>query len=175
MRIHRTSPKGARYAASFTKPPRPEALEALDEAAIQHQEQAEKEARVYALSTTPGEHIRPRDLQAISKGAVSFNAACRVLEQLEKEDELVRTSSPTYAGMLVWMRAQPATPPGPGYALPLSSKEHGALLRLLDGFLSASNTSSGLRMPAYPSATDRELATLRAIRSRLKAGPKGSA
>ena len=124
--------------------------------------QAEQEARAYALSKEPGEHIRPRDLQAVSKGAVSFNAACRVLEGLEKDGELVRTTNPTYAGMLVWLRARPATTPSRGYALPLSQKEHGALLDLLDFALG--DESMALR----DARVHWNLATLRAIRQRLK-------
>lgn len=121
--------------------------------------EAEQEARAYALTTTPGEHVRPRDLQAISKGAVSFNAACRILEALEKDGELVRTTNPAYAGMLVWQRSQPPGKPPRGYALPLSPKEHGALLRLLDDNLSP-HGPGGSRVDDQP--------TLRAIRSRMK-------
>jgi hypothetical protein len=121
--------------------------------------QAEQQARAYALTTAPGEHIRPRDLQAATKGAVSFNGACRVLEALEKDGELVRTTNALHAGMLVWMRAQPATPPGRGYALPLSPKEHRLLLNTLDFVLNLSSIDE----------EDEKVKTgLRAIRGKLK-------
>lgn len=132
--------------------------------------EAEQEARAYALSKEPGEHIRPRDLQAVSKGAVSFNAACRVLEGLEKDGELVRVgrmTSSKAAVALVWMRAQPATTPSRGYALPLSPKEHGALLRLLDVRLGATGTG-GTSFDEYQAKAKSDTETLRAIRSRLK-------
>lgn len=97
--------------------------------------QVEHEARAFALSTAPGEHIRPRDLQSTTKGGISFNAACRVLEDLEKDGELFRSSDP--GGRLVWTRSRPPGKPSRGYALPLSSREHGALLRGLDEVLAA--------------------------------------
>lgn len=166
-RISRTTDKGVTYSTCFQGETTPETMAALDavaDAAIQLD--AEQQARAYALSTTPGEHLRPRDLQSVTKGALGFNAACRILEALEKDGELVRNSSMGEgrgAGILVWERVKHASAPGPGYALPLSQREHGALLRLLDETLGP---------PCQPGAVSYhkggDAPTLRAIRSRLK-------
>lgn len=90
---------------------------------------------------------------------LGWNRACSALEALEARGDLERIPGPTLA-------YRPAPPPlpftkafplGGGYALPLSPKEHGALLRLLDGYL---GQVYGWK--------DDDKAALRAIRSRLK-------
>ncbi len=144
---------------------------------VNDENQAEQDARAYALSIDPGERIRPRDLQAVSKGAVSFNAACRVLERLQVDGELVRLAS---SEGLVWRRAQPASTTSRAYALPLTQREHGALLRLLDRDLERSASSARImdgvaaqqqldeQTTAKLQALKADLPTLRAIRLRLK-------
>ena len=158
-RISRTTDQGTTYSTTLEGETTPEAMAALDQVAdaAAKEMQAEQEARAYALTTAPGEHIRPRDLQAISKGALGFNTACRVLEALEKDGELVRCGPVS----LCWMPAPPVTKPHRGYALPLSQKEHSALMRLLDDNLSPYGPG-GSRVDDQPA--------LRAIRAKLR-GP----
>jgi hypothetical protein len=115
--------------------------------------EAEQQAREHVRASAPGVLVRPRDLQATHR--LGFSAACRVLEALEKDGELVRDLR---GGTLAWSRAHPPGKPPRGYALPLSSKEHGALLRLLDWKLSGDGQGQG--------PDDADL--LRAIRARAK-------
>lgn len=125
---------------------------------LDREHQAEQEARAYALALQPGELVRPANLQSVVR-SLPFNAACRVLEDLESDGELARAAS---GHPLAWYRAQPPGKPSRGYALPLSSREHGALLRLLDWKLAGRPP-----LPSPPMNTG-DTAILRAIRSRLK-------
>lgn len=59
---------------------------------------------------------------------LTWNAACSTLEALEKRGDLERIPGPT----LAWKPTPPSQKPGRGYALPLTPKEHGALLRALE-------------------------------------------
>jgi len=110
---------------------------------------------------------------------VGFWRSCAALESLEAEGVL--------APMLPcrW-RVRSAPRPETGYGLALSAAEHGALLRLLDAYLSDRATllhserlgerlgaltereAKGLVAVPLPLSDPRDTPTLRAIRSRLK-------
>ena len=62
---------------------------------------------------------------------MSFNAACSMLERLEKEGELVRVPAPTHT----WRRASKAEREGRRTNLSLSREQADALHRLLDAYL----------------------------------------
>jgi hypothetical protein len=133
-----------------------------------HERQAILQAtREHLAQLYPGATITPADLQRVIHAG--WNAACSALEALERDGELVRAPygsghHPGAGGLLCWTKAQPATPPGRGYALPLSSKEHGALLRALDHLCNELEP----RPSAAPVDPHPDLKTLRAVRSKLK-------
>lgn len=99
--------------------------------------------------------IGPSDLQR-PPWRLTFNGACSALEALQARGDLVKGSG------LAWRPAPAPQKPGKGYALPLSGKEHAALLRLLDWKLNGRPP-----LPAPPMEIG-DTDTLRAIRSRLK-------
>lgn len=99
--------------------------------------------------------VTPNDLTR-QPHRLTWNQACSTLEQLEHRGDLERLYGPT----LAWRLAPPIAKPGRGYSLPLSPKEHAALLWLLDRHLADWQTSD----PAVEAKTS----TLRRIRARLK-------
>ena len=110
------------------------------------------------LATLPaGYSITPGELQRAIR--CSWNLACSLLEELEREGTLrLGTTGRGYQA------AQPTTAPTRGYALPLSLKEHGALLRALDGLLGSTPMSAAYEVNRLPA----DLTLLRAVRARLK-------
>lgn len=100
-----------------------------------------------------GGDISPADLQR--EFHFTWNWACSLLERLERDGELVRLPGST----LAWRLAAPAGKPSRGYALPLTPKEHGALLRLLDDRFSWETSQHDNR---------EDLDLLRAVRAKLK-------
>lgn len=92
--------------------------------------------------------IVPGDVQ--HRFRLGYSRAWSLLEALEASGDLERVPGPTPA-------YRPTSGPGNDYSLPLSAKEHGALLRLLDDNLSGT--------VGY--AADDEK-TLRQIRARMK-------
>jgi hypothetical protein len=161
MRIRRTTDGGTTYDTSLKADPSPETLAALDqvaEAAKRHLNERQvllQATRDHLATLPPGTTITPADLQRELR--LGWNTACSMLEALQRDGELARVGLST---LLTFVRpsAPPAGSVDPGYALPLSSKEHGALLRLLDGVLDWQNRAD---LPT-------DAPTLRAIRAKLK-------
>jgi len=110
------------------------------------------------LATLPsGATVTPTDLQRDLR--LGWNTACSLLEHLEKDGELARVGLST---LLQFMRPSGPLPAGsvdPGYALPLSKKEHAVLMNAIEHILWLEPASK----------EDREAQkVLRAIRSRMK-------
>jgi hypothetical protein len=101
--------------------------------------------------------------QIMSRFRSGHNAACRLLEALEADGELVKVEGPA----LAWRLAQPPQRPGKGYSLPLSPAEHAALLRLLDRIDGYLYIGSPIEEGPAP-RSDPDAPTLCALLSRLK-------
>lgn len=107
------------------------------------------------LTVDGGDQVTPARLQR--RYSIGWNAACSALEALERDGDLERLPGPTIA----YRPTSGPGRPGKGYALPLSAKEHGALLRGLDKMLAP--------LEGYPlPQLQDDMKYLRQIRARLK-------
>lgn len=103
----------------------------------------------------------PADLQRELR--CTYHQACRILEALERDGELVRSDGPV---ALRWTLAPAASRPGKGYSLPLSSSEHSALLRALEWLFTFRHEE--YEADEMKPLLKADLPILRAIRGKLK-------
>jgi hypothetical protein len=122
------------------------------------------DARAYiARETLVGERLLITPADIMRELRTTRNQAASLLEELEAAGELVRAHG---GQALVFKPAPPDRPVSrSGYALDLSPREHGALVRGLERLLAPLESCP-------PDQVQGDVTLLREIRRRLKGGPR---